>query len=302
MNPDEREVLESFLGAHGIVIPSHARNAKLGRLFHKHFQSIADMANPCREPWTGGRLSSLAKVVSDLDPADFRPALESQIIPLPVAEYATNPTYLKPVDGGKLLQLIRMTIPVKLRRKVLSEVQLWRATQAAFDLRREAEESFEEAIERCTGTILSMRSSERRSRRKRVTAKVILNHDVAPSSRPAAPEAASASATKRPSRTAKEAFYASWDWRTLRMEVLREHGTRCQCCGAAPGMLDEGGMPVQIVVDHIKPLSKCWDLRLEKTNLQVLCSACNQGKGAWDETDYRPQPIQSPPGTPHQIP
>jgi 5-methylcytosine-specific restriction endonuclease McrA len=50
------------------------------------------------------------------------------------------------------------------------------------------------------------------------------------------------------------------------------------------------GNQVKIVVDHIKPLHHHWSLRLQKTNLQVLCDECNQGKGAWDETDHRPKP------------
>lgn len=86
----------------------------------------------------------------------------------------------------------------------------------------------------------------------------------------------------------KKAFYASWDWRTLRMEVLKEHGHRCQSCGATPNDSTVSGAKVRIVVDHIKPLSKFWNLRLDRTNLQVLCDECNMGKGAWDETDYRP--------------
>lgn len=85
----------------------------------------------------------------------------------------------------------------------------------------------------------------------------------------------------------KDNFYRSWEWRTLRMEVLREFGAACQCCGAKRGDLAMDGQPVRICVDHIKPLAKHWELRLERSNLQVLCDECNQGKGAWDETDYR---------------
>lgn len=92
----------------------------------------------------------------------------------------------------------------------------------------------------------------------------------------------------KPSPTAKNEFYASWEWRTLRMEILKEHGRACQCCGAEPGMKTAAGDPVRICVDHIKPLSKFWHLRLTKTNLQVLCDECNQGKGNWDQTDFRP--------------
>lgn len=91
-----------------------------------------------------------------------------------------------------------------------------------------------------------------------------------------------------PTVAAKDEFYNSWEWRTTRMEVLKEHGRACQCCGAEPGMKTAAGDPVRICVDHIKPLSLFWHLRLEKSNLQVLCDECNQGKGNWDQTDFRP--------------
>lgn len=91
-----------------------------------------------------------------------------------------------------------------------------------------------------------------------------------------------------PTRADKDAFYLSWDWRELRKKVLNEYGSTCQCCGASPKDKDMRGMPVKIVVDHIKPISKYWDARLKRANLQILCDECNQGKGAWDETDHRP--------------
>lgn len=85
----------------------------------------------------------------------------------------------------------------------------------------------------------------------------------------------------------KEAFYKSWDWRTLRMQALKKHGARCQCCGATKDSVDISGNQVRIVVDHIQPLAKRWDLRLDLDNLQILCDECNMGKGAWDRTDWR---------------
>lgn len=93
---------------------------------------------------------------------------------------------------------------------------------------------------------------------------------------------------KMPSVNLKDEFYKSWDWRTLRLEVIKEHGRACQCCGAMPGMMDAAGDPVRICVDHIKPISKYWHLRLVRSNLQILCDECNMGKGNWDETDFRP--------------
>lgn len=97
--------------------------------------------------------------------------------------------------------------------------------------------------------------------------------------------------TKKPTRlqavTAKSDFYLSWEWRTVRMEVLKEQGFACQCCGATARDRTTAGASVRLCVDHIRPISKFWELRLDKTNLQVLCDECNQGKGAWDETDHR---------------
>lgn len=90
-----------------------------------------------------------------------------------------------------------------------------------------------------------------------------------------------------PQKDEKGAFYASWEWRTLRTKILKKYGARCMCCGATPEHTDMNGNAVRIVVDHIKPLHHHWELRLEPGNLQVLCDECNQGKGAWDSTDHR---------------
>lgn len=108
------------------------------------------------------------------------------------------------------------------------------------------------------------------------------------------------------SPSAKEEFYKSWEWRTLRMEAIQKHGRSCQCCGASPGQKDASGAPVRICVDHIKPISKHWHLRLDLSNLQILCDECNQGKGNWSETDFRPAPVADEwvidePGVPDDI-
>lgn len=79
--------------------------------------------------------------------------------------------------------------------------------------------------------------------------------------------------------TSKE-FLATWEWKTLRYEVLVEQGARCKCCGATAA---DG---IVINVDHIKPRRTHPELALVKSNLQVLCSDCNMGKGNWDQTPW----------------
>lgn len=78
-----------------------------------------------------------------------------------------------------------------------------------------------------------------------------------------------------------DAFLQSYEWRKLRMEALKLHGARCQCCGATPAT---GAI---MNVDHIKPRKLFPALALDLSNLQVLCHECNHGKGNWDQTDWR---------------
>jgi len=77
------------------------------------------------------------------------------------------------------------------------------------------------------------------------------------------------------------------------MKVLTKRGARCECCGASP----KDGVTI-INVDHIKPRRDFPELALVESNLQVLCDACNHGKGNWDQTDWRTpavQPVELPP-------
>jgi hypothetical protein len=97
---------------------------------------------------------------------------------------------------------------------------------------------------------------------------------------PKQPKAVSAPKSTLPFAVSHE-FLLSYEWRKLRMEVIKERGARCECCGSTP---KDG---IRINVDHIKPRRKFPHLALAKTNLQVLCEDCNHGKGNWDETDWR---------------
>ena len=64
-------------------------------------------------------------------------------------------------------------------------------------------------------------------------------------------------------------FYSSTEWKEVRAKVLDNSLSVCNYCGNSS----------HLQVDHIKPLRYFWDLRLDMSNLQVLCSSCNREKG-----------------------
>lgn len=104
------------------------------------------------------------------------------------------------------------------------------------------------------------------------------NHKLSPRVRHRTKKVYAVAATQRPD------FLQSFEWRQLRMRVLKARGARCECCGASP----TDGVTV-INVDHIKPRCDFPELALSESNLQVLCAPCNHGKGNWDHTDWRPK-------------
>ncbi len=63
----------------------------------------------------------------------------------------------------------------------------------------------------------------------------------------------------------------------LRNEILERDGFTCQRCGAGPGDPDpfNSARKVRLHIDHIIPISQGGTN--DKSNLRVLCSACNQG-------------------------
>lgn len=86
---------------------------------------------------------------------------------------------------------------------------------------------------------------------------------------------------KATARPKSDAFLSSYEWRVIRMQVLKRDGARCACCGATPA---DGRV---MNVDHIKPRRDFPSLALDMSNLQVLCDVCNHGKSNWDQTDWR---------------
>lgn len=85
------------------------------------------------------------------------------------------------------------------------------------------------------------------------------------------------------SHAAAQEFYQSRAWKRVRLRILIRDGRICRCCGATP---DAGAV---MNVDHIRSLRHFWHLRLDETNLQVLCADCNCGKGN-DEIQEFPTP------------
>lgn len=79
---------------------------------------------------------------------------------------------------------------------------------------------------------------------------------------------------KRKKKIPKWSIYGTERWKQLRYEVLCEQGSTCQICGATPR---DG---IRMNVDHIIPISMRKDLAFVKSNLRVLCSSCNWGKGS----------------------
>lgn len=73
-------------------------------------------------------------------------------------------------------------------------------------------------------------------------------------------------------------FYSSQEWKELRYFVLRVYGRVCMACGTTAGAMN---------VDHIMPISRAVERKLDPRNLQILCPPCNAGKSNRDATDYR---------------
>lgn len=84
---------------------------------------------------------------------------------------------------------------------------------------------------------------------------------------------------RRASREEIKRFYRSVEWKRARYAQLSSSAS-CLACGRSA---KEGA---RMNVDHIKPLSGHWHLRLDPRNLQTLCASCNHGKGGSDK-DWR---------------
>jgi 5-methylcytosine-specific restriction endonuclease McrA len=86
-------------------------------------------------------------------------------------------------------------------------------------------------------------------------------------------------------------FLLTPEWRRVRYDALRANDGRCELCGRNKHQLPPGE---SLTVDHSRSRKARPDLALEVTNLAVLCSADNAGKGNRYSDDWRQ------PSHPHQ--
>ena len=96
----------------------------------------------------------------------------------------------------------------------------------------------------------------------------------------------------------RKAFYKTEQWIIMRNNFMNDKNTvmKCACCGAIPDsdykkveidmnrpqsekdMLYHEFQANRLVVDHKLPIKHFWHLRLEPSNLQMLCGLCNKEK------------------------
>jgi len=79
-------------------------------------------------------------------------------------------------------------------------------------------------------------------------------------------------------------FLQTPEWRRVRYDALRANDGRCELCGRNKHQLPPGEY---LNVDHIHSRKARPDLALAVTNLVVLCSADNAGKGNRYADDWR---------------
>ncbi|WP_188260858.1 HNH endonuclease [Azospirillum tabaci] len=75
------------------------------------------------------------------------------------------------------------------------------------------------------------------------------------------------------------------EWQKLRDAVVIERGCRCERCGTLVVLRKSEATATTpfAEVDHIESVQDRPDLRLERSNLRVLCRPCHSGRTARDQ-------------------
>lgn len=75
-----------------------------------------------------------------------------------------------------------------------------------------------------------------------------------------------------------DSLYLSETWKELRI-IIRKQLTEDSTCPFCSVFFNRV-RPINIHVDHIKPVKFYWHRRFDLSNLQALCSSCNKLKGS----------------------
>lgn len=75
---------------------------------------------------------------------------------------------------------------------------------------------------------------------------------------------------------ASDAFLQSYEWRQIRYKALDANDGRCECCARNKHQLLVGEF---LDVDHVYNRRAYPWVALNPRRLQILCRACNHGKG-----------------------
>lgn len=69
-------------------------------------------------------------------------------------------------------------------------------------------------------------------------------------------------------------FYSSPAWRKKRVQIKRRDNAECVACGA------DVSAPGASRCDHIVPIDRAWERRLDDDNLRTLCIRCDNQRHA----------------------
>ncbi len=81
----------------------------------------------------------------------------------------------------------------------------------------------------------------------------------------------------------RERFYKSKEWVSLRNHARNKYGGVCNSCGKLLQKVPRTyrGKTIYVyegIVDHVIPITEDWELRLDISNLQLLCWSCHNYK------------------------
>lgn len=82
------------------------------------------------------------------------------------------------------------------------------------------------------------------------------------------------------SRSERESFYHSKEWKLLRKQALERDNFQCQYCK------EMGIISVGNVVDHIIPTQVDESLMRSLDNLATACQRCHDNKTRWEQSYY----------------